>query len=270
MTTINEEGLGIRILPGAGERILWIHGYTLNSTVWRDLWQKLPGYTHVGVDLPGHGVSRPLNHYDSLARLASSLARVAREHDIRNLVGMSFGGMVALQLAMEHPFASLVLASPALAGGPEDKHAQTRNLKLMCAFRDSCQREALRKIWMRSPPDIFKGASKHPILWERLAGIIDQHSWNELNGGEGMMAFTRTPQTAFDLRQISAATLILVGDDDMSAFKRTAELIRRNVRRCETMYVENAGHLSLLESSDMVLPSLLNHWKSHAAVCRQR
>src|SRR4029077_8416311 len=52
-------GLGTRS-TGSGPTVLWIHGYTLDSSLWADLWQRLPGYRHIGVDLPGHGSSGPV------------------------------------------------------------------------------------------------------------------------------------------------------------------------------------------------------------------
>ena len=39
----------------AGEGVLWIHGDTLDFRVWHELWEQLPGWRHLGVDLRGTG-----------------------------------------------------------------------------------------------------------------------------------------------------------------------------------------------------------------------
>ena len=110
----------------------------------------------LGVNLAGHGQSRGLESGDTLAGVARTVIRIARHHDLRHLVGVSFGGMVALEAAIEAPasFASLALGSPAVAGGPTDSDAGTRNRELARLYRERGVGRWLAELWMRSPPDI--------------------------------------------------------------------------------------------------------------------
>src|SRR5262245_51575468 len=113
-------------MPGESDKVLWIHGYTVDSTVWQDLWALLPGWHHIGIDLPGHGGSRQLQDGEDLPSLGRDLGQLALEHDVRHLVALSFGTVIALQIAIEFPtsFASMVLGAPALAGGPQDPEVE--------------------------------------------------------------------------------------------------------------------------------------------------
>jgi 2-succinyl-6-hydroxy-2,4-cyclohexadiene-1-carboxylate synthase len=259
------EGLALYLSGTEGEGVLWIHGYTLDSTIWRRLWAELPGWRHAGVDLAGHGQSRSLRSDDTLTSLAGMVVRIARHHHLRHLVGLSFGGMVALQAAIEAPgtFASLTLGSPAVAGGPTDTDAATRNLQLAHLYRERGAGRWLAELWMRSPPDIFKGAARHPTLWDALVEVVGRHRWLEL--ATNQMDQLTGPSQLSRLTSITCPSLVLVGEDDMAVFKRCAQLLRRALPECERVYVPSAGHLGLLEAPAEVAPSLSAHWRRATA-----
>jgi 2-succinyl-6-hydroxy-2,4-cyclohexadiene-1-carboxylate synthase len=233
---------------GDGPGVLWVHGYTLDSTVWAPLWGLLPGWRHVGVDLPGHGRSRPLAPDERLSTLGSQIAAVARESGVRHLVGLSFGSMIALQAAIAAPFqfATLTLAAPAIAGGPVDPAAEVRYVQLGELYREFGPGPHLRQLWMSAPPHIFTGARAHPQLWEQLRVLVERHRWSELAGG-AMQSLTTPVQTPEDLQRITADVLVMIGQHDMPAFRATAALVHRYVRRVTVVEVAAAGHLCLLE-----------------------
>src|SRR5258708_16163129 len=105
---------------GRGAAVLWIHGYTMDSSLWRPLWELLPGFRHVGVDLPGHGRSGPLRPDATLPGLAAMLARLARAQRAPPGVAISLGSCVALQLAIEWPalIDRLAVGAATIAGAP--------------------------------------------------------------------------------------------------------------------------------------------------------
>ena len=111
------QGLAAFATRGRGEGVLWLHPYTMDATVFGELWRRLPEWRHLAVDLPGHGASRGLVPGDGLAGLTQELGRFAEEEGVRHVVGLSFGTLVALQLAIAEPaaYASLVLSAPGLA-----------------------------------------------------------------------------------------------------------------------------------------------------------
>ena len=117
------DGLMARERPGKLDAVLWIHGYTLNSAAWLPLWEKMPSWHHIGIDLPAHGGSRLIREGESLSSLASTVGRLALGRGVRHIVALSFGTMVATQTAIEYPdsFASVTLGAPALAGKGEPR-----------------------------------------------------------------------------------------------------------------------------------------------------
>ncbi|ARF79260.1 alpha/beta fold hydrolase [Kitasatospora aureofaciens] len=236
---------------GSGPAVLWIHGYTMDSTTWQPLWDRLPGWTHIGIDLPGHGGSAPLPPGLPLTALAGQLAEVAKETGARSVVALSFGSMSAIQLAIQEPglVDNLVLAAPTLAGTPNEDSARVRYQQLSMLYRMVGPGEQLADLWMQSPPDIFTGTQRHPALRASLREVVARHTWAEL-GNRAMDALTSHKHTAEDLRRITARTLVVLGDEDMPAFVRNAELLRATVPDCQLETLKETGHLPLLERPD--------------------
>src|SRR5262249_22053907 len=197
---------------------------------------------------------------------------LAADLDVSHLVGMSFGGMVAIQTAIEsaHGFTSVTLGSPALGGGPTDRDAGARNLQLAKLYRDRGAGPWLGELWMQSPPDIFTKAAEQPALWNALAAVVARHSWAELQEThiERLTSYSQLARLA----TIRSPTQVLLGEEDMAAFKRCDQLIHRAVPDCRRTYLPATGHLSLLEHSAEVALLLADHWtrcERNAAETRQ-
>lgn len=240
--------------------LFWVHGYTLNASIWQILWQKLPEWRHVGIDLPGHGVSDPLEPTERLPALAQRVGNIAVECGAWHLIGLSFGGMIALQVAIEFPdqFSTLTLAASGLGGGPLDPDASQCNMDLRALYQQRGAGPWMTQRWMQAPPDIFAGAARIPTLYAALAQVVDQHRWQELSGNV-MQNLCFHPQPAADLARITAATRLLIGEQDMAVFKRCGQLIQRAVPDCQRSYMNNAGHLCLLEDPDSAAQLIEQH-----------
>jgi pimeloyl-ACP methyl ester carboxylesterase len=91
---------------GEGPVLLLLHGIAGSSRAWREVMPALAGeYRLIAPDLLGHGESaKPLGDY-SLGAYASGLRDFlgVLGVDRVTLVGQSFGGGVAMQLAYQHP-----------------------------------------------------------------------------------------------------------------------------------------------------------------------
>ncbi len=103
--TIHGHEVGYR-QAGSGPVILLIHGIAGSSRTWRDVAPALAEHhTVVAPDLLGHGESaKPMGDY-SLGAYASGLRDFLGVLGIprATVVGHSFGGGVAMQLAYQHP-----------------------------------------------------------------------------------------------------------------------------------------------------------------------
>src|ERR1700753_1702553 len=115
---------------GHGPAVLWQHGYTMDSTLWHPLWELLPGFRHLGVDLPGHGRSGPLHPGDTLPALAARIAEIARAERAALVGALSLRYCVALRLAAAHPgrVSRRAVAAPTIAGAPPAAGAASREM----------------------------------------------------------------------------------------------------------------------------------------------
>jgi pimeloyl-ACP methyl ester carboxylesterase len=259
-----DENLAARVRAGPGDAILWLHGYTLDSSSWSELWDLLPDWSHIGVDLPGHGASPPLGPQEDLPSLAQRISRRALDREVRHVVALSFGTLLALQIVIEFPtsFQSLTLGAPALGGGPQDADVGARYSELTDLYRSQGFTPELRRLWMQSPPDLFKGAEGRPQVWSRLWRIVGQHAWWELEDGS-YSRLSNHPQSREELQRVETSTLLLVGENELPPFKRCAELIRRSIPDCRRVYLPAVGHLCMLEDAAGVCKILEEHWRAH-------
>jgi pimeloyl-ACP methyl ester carboxylesterase len=259
------DGIAARILPGPGEKIIWIHGYTIDSSLWDGIWRMLPEWYHIGIDLPGHGYSAPWPPNPTLPGVARTIGALAVANGVRHVVGLSFGTAIALQLIIEFPneFASLTLGAPAIGGGSLQPSVGVRYRELMALYRSRGPGPWMTEAWMRAPSDIFDSAVTHPQLWQQLAGVIDRHNWLELKTG-AMRDLPFHPQTAEMLQQITVPILILIGEQEMPPFKQAATTICQHVPNCTRIDLPDTGHLCFLEQPDVSSRLIGQHLAKYA------
>ncbi|MFF3442835.1 alpha/beta fold hydrolase [Streptosporangium sp. NPDC002721] len=240
------DGLAVTA-SGAGTGVLWLHGYTMSSAIWPPLWKHLPGHRHVAVDLPWHGRSRPPRDGEDRAALADLLVGRALDAGVRHVVALSFGTVVALEMALRHPraFASWTLAAPSYAGGPRDRTVERHYLDLLLAHRGAGSRARTTALWLSCVP-VFGGVAARPEACSALAAVIGEHAWGELDG-TGLRPLLEPRQPVARLSALAAPLLVLVGDGEIPAHRACAETIAAAAPRALLRVLPGTGHLALLE-----------------------
>jgi pimeloyl-ACP methyl ester carboxylesterase len=262
-------GMFARVRLGQGDGVLWVHGYTLDSTVWTDIWSNLAEWNHIAIDLPGHGCSDLPHPGATLEGLGEQLAEAALGHQVRHVVGLSLGSMFALQIILARPsaFETLTLAAPGIAGGPVERSVGVRYMQLHDLYRQRGPGPWMTELWMRSPPETFAGSSES--LHARLATLIDRHRWREFDDPDfGIGGFARHPQNPGLLAASSARLLILVGQHELSAFRRTAHILHSIRPDARVVELAGAGHLCLLHVPAQSARLLVEHWRGPESLQR--
>ncbi len=256
------DGLAGRIQPGDGSKVLWIHGYTLDSSSWTEMWRRLPGWHHIGLDLPGHGASAPIGPGDDLRALGRKVADLCLEQDIRHIVALSFGTVTATQVLIEEPdhLWSVVLGAPTLAGGPSDPEVGATYTRLHQLYRRSSSARELAATWMSCIA--WEGIDRQPALREQLGRLVENHRWAELKDWL-ILRLLQPAQREEDLRGIRTPLLILIGDRDLPAFHECAAILQRTVVRCERVTLSDTHHLCMLESPAPSAGPIEKHLRSH-------
>jgi pimeloyl-ACP methyl ester carboxylesterase len=254
---VSRQSAGNSARPG----VLWVHGYTVDSTIWDELWSLLPEWPHYAIDLPGHGASPALKPGATLEQIGRRFAEIAAERGVQHIVGLSLGTMIALGAAMSLPgaFATLTLAAPAFGGGPVDRDVGLRYHELSELYRRRGPGPWMTELWMRCPPATFAHATDD--LRTLLAAVIDRHTWSEFKEPE--TAFGALVRQAQDPRVLALSTvrpMFIIGEHELPAFRQTTAILRSI--RSDARFVElpGAGHLCLLHDPKTSAQLLAGHW----------
>jgi 3-oxoadipate enol-lactonase len=93
---------------GSGsEPVVFVHGFLVSSKMWHDHYvSRLPAKYHAyAMDMRGHGQSNQIKHGCNLLQLADDLYQFFQQLHLAPFlyVGVSMGGGVGVQLALDHP-----------------------------------------------------------------------------------------------------------------------------------------------------------------------
>jgi pimeloyl-ACP methyl ester carboxylesterase len=256
------DGLAVRTRDGSGEGVLWLHPYALDSSCWTDLWDQLPDWRHVAVDLPGHGLSLPVAPDVDLGAVARNLNALATRHGVRHLVGLSFGSFMALQMALEAetPYATLVLGSPLIEHGANDELLWKRYREMVTMYAMAGHGDHLRGRLMLVEPSPFDGASAREGLHEKLYAIVGRHSFGDL-AYAGLQRWGNHPQSDVRLHALPSTVLVIKGQNEGAAAKRYTDRLARTFRQCRSIHMMGAGSLSLIERPDQAAAAIDRHFR---------
>lgn len=253
VTTPGAGRLRLRISrEGSGEPLLLVMGLGGGIDMWRPLIDSLVGVDTIAVDGPGVGESttpaRPL----SMVELAEVYARLVRALDLDSVsvLGFSFGGAVAQQLAISSPqlVRNLVLAGtgPGLGGVPGDPMA----LAELCTLWRYYSPQHLRRI----APLVYGGRTARDSEVLRRRSRERMHAAPSWAGYVWQLVALTGWSSLPWLHRITAPTLVLTGDEDPVFPVANAEILARGIRGARLEVVPGGGHLFVLDSVDEVAP----------------
>jgi pimeloyl-ACP methyl ester carboxylesterase len=243
---------GLRIAyerAGDGQPVVLLQGYVGDGrSCWHPQLDELSdGFTVVAWDVPGAGRSSDPPESFRLGDYAECLAGFVDALGLErpHVVGLSFGGALALELQRRHPALarSLVLAS-AYAGWAGSLPADVVEQRL---------RQALELADL--PPDRFVSAAARTMFSESApAELVDPFvaSMYEFHPA-GLRAMARSVAAA-DLRdalcEMDLPTLLLYGDRDVRAPLEVAEAIHAAIPHSRLTVLPGAGHVCNLEAPE--------------------
>jgi pimeloyl-ACP methyl ester carboxylesterase len=254
---------------GTGEPILLIHGLAGSSRTWDAVMPTLIDHHDViAPDLLGHGESaKPIGDY-SLGAFASGLRDLLSVLAIPSLtiVGHSFGGGVAMQLAYQHPHLVDRLVLVGSGGLGREVSWLLRLLTLPGA-------EYLMPIGFPRPlvagaNDVGRQLGKRDISWPKLAEFW--RAYASLSGAENRTAFVRTMRgviepggqvvDASDRLYLAAAvpSMIVWGDRDAIIPVDHAYTAHDAIEHNRLEILEGVGHFPHVEAPDTFCTTLLD------------
>jgi len=233
---------------GDGPPLLLLHGAWSDGREWRLQLEALcDEFTVVAWDAPGCGRSSEPPEDFSIADYADAVAGLIRALDLAptHLVGLSFGGGLAIEVAHRHPeiIRSLVLAS-AYAGWAGSLPRDVVEARVAKVMAEADQPPAT---WIGSYLPGFFATDVSPALVEEMLHIMGDV---RPEGIKPMINAFAAADLRGVLAEITAPTLLLYGERDERAPLPVAEALNRGIPGSELVVVPGVGHVLNIEAAD--------------------
>jgi pimeloyl-ACP methyl ester carboxylesterase len=248
MDTVEINGLRIAYQRvGKGPPLVLLHGFIGDSRVWRTQIEDLSSeFDVIAWDAPGCGQSSDPREDFSLAEFADCLSGLLDSLGVSsaNLLGLSWGGTMAMEFYHRHPdrVSSLILADT-YAGWAGSLGEEAAGQRLARCLRES---ELPAREWVPQwVPDAFSSAAPSAVLGELASIMSDFHP-------VGFRAMSRA--LAPDFREllplIDVPTLLIWGDEDKRSPLNAGLEMYDSVRGARLVVIPNAGHVSNMEQPE--------------------
>jgi pimeloyl-ACP methyl ester carboxylesterase len=249
-------------IGGEGPPLLLVHGLGGAASNWVAVAPALAERFRLLVpDLPGHAGSSPLPAAASLDPYAERLVELAEREGLlpAAVAGHSFGGLVALRIALRHHEAVRALALVSAAGVSTATRRVERWLTIAAFVRParlySRHRAAIaRKTALRYLVFGYWGASDPPALRpEVIDGFLASVRLHTDTATAARVLVRDDPRV--ELEHVRCPTLVLWGARDHQVPVQDAFEYARRLRG-ELRVVADCGHLLIGERPDVVVDAL--------------
>jgi 3-oxoadipate enol-lactonase len=232
-------------ISGTGPVVVLIHGFGLDMRMWEPQVEGLAGsFQLLRYDCRGFGSSGPLDPgvpYTHAGDLIALLDHLGIDEAV--LIGLSFGGRVALQCTLLAPtrVQALVLLDAVLDGVPWDADSSAA-LDELAGEVEAGGVAAGRRAWLAHP--LFGSARKDPGLSSSLATMVGDYPGQHWLGDDPHLA---EPPPIDALNGVTVPTLVVVGDRDVPCFIEMARVLSTSIPGAQQRIVRGAGHMVNME-----------------------
>jgi pimeloyl-ACP methyl ester carboxylesterase len=247
-------------VAGAGEPVLLIHGLGSAGADWKLQVPALASrYRVITYDVRGHGDSGKPEHGYDVSTLAADAAALLRQlgAEPAHVVGLSLGGMIAFQLAVDAPelvrSLTVVNSGPALVGRTP---AEKRRLKTRLFLTWALGPRGLARLLAKK---LFPKREQAPLREQFLARMAGNDRRAYLAVTRAIMGWT----VADRLAEVICPVLVVSGDRDYTPVATKEEYVRR-LRDARLVVIPDSGHATPLDRPEELNQCLLEFFGSLA------
>jgi pimeloyl-ACP methyl ester carboxylesterase len=256
------EAGGLRIAyerKGSGWPIVFLHGFFGDHRVWRRQRELADHYSFVAWDAPGCGASSMPPDGLRMPEYADLLAEFIGRLDLAqpHLVGNSFGGTLALQLASRHPeVVRSVVGIDTYAGWSGSFSPAIVAQRLEASMPDlELPPDEVAAKWITGfvTPD-----APEPIKDELRSIIADFKP----RGMRPMIEALAQADLRKELRDLHLPTLLIWGAQDVRSPITVAQDLHGQLESSRLVIFEGAGHLAQVEAAERLNAELRSFFSS--------
>lgn len=219
--------------PNKEKSIIFIHGSGATKLTWKNqLKAKLPQFTKIALDLPGHGESKG-NGFSSIKDYVEFVKSFIRVLDLDNVVlcGHSMGGAIIQMFSLKYP--SLIDSIIIAGSGAKLKVHQD----ILDATLKGLNYTAQWAYCENTKKEIIDKAESDFLNTDKMVRYNDFLACNN-----------------FDIMQevhhIEKPALIIVGSCDKLTPVKYAQYLQENIKQSTLTIIQDAGHMSMWEQPD--------------------
>jgi pimeloyl-ACP methyl ester carboxylesterase len=232
---------------GAGPAVVLLHAGIADRGMWAEHLSPIAaaGYRVVAMDLPGFGEAPPAKENAPWSDVLQTMD--ALEIGRATVVGSSFGGLVALNVAVVAPERVSALA---LTSAPPPRLEPSSALRAAWEAEESALERGDVEAAVAAVVDAWTLRDAPAALRDRVARM--QRRAFELQATGGSAAEVPEPVEADPgaLGTFGGPALVAAGEFDMPDFRLGADALAQQLRRARRVDIAGAGHLAPLEEPE--------------------
>ena len=246
-------------VAGGGHPLLLIHAGVADSRMWDDQFALFAQqYRVIRYDLRGFGKSEiPAGQFSNEEDIVNLLHFLQVQKTF--IIGISFGGKVALDFALSYPDMAdaLILGAPSVGGYPRSEDVQRFGIEENAAIERgdlAAATEINLRMWVDGPQRTPEQVN--PEVRERVR--IMQHHAFTVPVPEGADELDPTPPAITRLAEIHAPTLIIIGDYDIPDKLTLAEQLTKEISGARKVIIPGVAHMVSMEQPAIFNRSVLD------------
>jgi 3-oxoadipate enol-lactonase len=245
---------------GAGPCVVLIHGHPFDRSLWRPQTEALAdNFRVIAPDLRGFGVSPVTPHLVTLRQYARDVEGLLERLGIERaaVVGLSMGGLVAMDLVTTHPKRWWALGLVATTAEPVT--AQESAVRRERAAR-------VERVGMQELIDYMHTGLYGPKTPPAVRALVDAMMARApaLGAAAALRGRAERPDYRPRLRELHVPSFVCRGSEDPWSNETVTAEILDHLREPELFVAEGAGHLPNLEAQEAFTEKLFAFLVRHA------
>ena len=238
---------------GAGPAVVLIHGHPFNRSMWSPQSQPLAaaGFRVITPDLRGYGESEATAGTVTMRELAGDIVALLDSLSIKQaaVVGLSMGGLVAMELATETDRV-WALGLIATTAEPVSEAEQERRLRLAAA----AERDGMAPLIAAMHGQLF-GPNCPAHVAETVERMMNTN--NPVGAAAALRGRAQRPDYMPKLRTLELPTFVCAGTADLFSTAEVTRQLLECLPEAQTLLLEEVGHMPNLESPTQFNPALI-------------
>jgi 3-oxoadipate enol-lactonase len=232
---------------GTGEPIVMVHG--LGGSIF-DWVMQIPFFSKyyrvVAIELRDHGESDKWHGSYDFKMFSDDVTKLVEKLKLGKAIffGFSLGGMIVMQLALDHPDKIKALVLVDTAYGLTEETMKAGQEMASMSQKMSGKELSIATMKFNYTPEFIES---HPDIFEQAIKISDARDPSStFREAQGLVTFNVRER----LKEISTPTLIVNGEDDPIIPVSIAKYLKEHIKGAKLLILSKGRHMAIIEKGE--------------------